>query len=234
MRQLALGIALIGISVPLPAQNPLPTSSPASSAAPAETSTPVAKTFEFKDDAGLSYFSYTFPSNWDVLDSKPMMPAVRQKVEEGAKSEMEKKGAECTQLALLLRSPDQRSSIVVIALQYDCIGASISENDLAGAAMGVAEGMKKNFDIADPVYGAYKLGKHRFWIERAKATSISNPERVFTLETACTMLKKAMACWMGFASDQDAVKVFESGQAALDGDPALALVPQSAFQSQAK
>ena len=84
------------------------------------------KTFEFKDDAGLSYFSYTYPSNWEVVDSKPVMPAVRLKVEEGATSESEKKGAECTQLALLLREPTLKSSIIVVALPFACVGPVIT------------------------------------------------------------------------------------------------------------
>lgn len=234
MRRFVLGITLAVASVALLAQNPESASGGGQAAGPGQASSPVPKTFEFKDDAGLSYFTYTYPSDWDVVDSKPMMPVVRQKVEEGAQSDMEKRGAECTQLALLLRNPAKGSTIVVIAIQYQCIGAAINENDLPAAATGVAEGMKKNFDIADPAYGAYKLGSHNFWIERAKATPKSHPETMVTLETACTMLKKAMVCWMGFARDRDALNVFESGLTSLDGDPPLALVPATAFANQPK
>ena len=56
----------------------------------------------------------------------------------------------------------------------------------------------------------------------------------YTLETACTMLKKAMVCWMGFARNQDAINVLESGQTSLEGDPPSTLVPSSAFKSNSK
>lgn len=215
------------------AQNPEHDAS-ATPSATGDTPPVTTKTFEFKDDAGLSYFSYTYPSNWEVVDSKPVMPAVRLKVEEGATSESEKKGAECAQLALLLREQTLKSSIVVVALPFACVGPVINESDLPAVAAGVSEGVKKGFDISDPVYGAYKLGKHNFWAERAQATSKSHPELTFTLETACTMLKKAMVCWMGFARNQDAINVLESGQTSLESDPPSTLVPSSAFKSNPK
>jgi hypothetical protein len=223
--------ALLGASVSLPAQN---TEHAAATPAPGNAAPATAKTFEFKDDAGVSFFSYTYPSNWDVVDSKPMMPAVRLKMEEGAASAAEKKGAECAQLALLLREPTKQSSIVVIVLPYACVGGVINEGDLPGVAAGFSEGVKEGFNIADPIYGAYKLGKHNFWVERAQATAKNHPESVFTLETPCTMLKKALVCWMGFAKDQDALNVLEGGQTSLDGDPPAVLVPPAAFKSKAK
>jgi hypothetical protein len=233
MRSYALVAALLGASVSLLAQNPEHAAA-ATTSAPGDTAPLTTKTFEFKDDAGLSYFSYTYPSNWEVVDSKPVMPSVRLKVEEGAASESEKKGAECTQLALVLREPTLKSSIVVVALPFACVGPIVNESDLPAVAAGVSEGVKKGFDIASPVYGAYKLGKHHFWAERAQATSMSHPELTYTLETACTMLKKAMVCWMGFARNQDAIHVLESGQTSLEGDPLCALIPSSAFKSNAK
>lgn len=234
MRLSVLCIAFVAVGSLPHAQGSPPAPTGPQAAAPAAASPPAPNTFEYKDDTGASSFTYSYPSDWNVVDSKPMMPVVRQKVEEGAQSEMEKRGAECTQLALLLRHPANGSSIIVIAVQYQCIGAAINENDLPAAASGVAEGMKKSFDIVDPSYGAYKLGSHSFWIERAKATPRSHPETMVTLETACTMLKKAMVCWMGFAHDQDAVRTFESGLTSLDGDPPLTLVPATAFANQQK
>lgn len=234
MRPFILSIALAAVSTPVLAQNPEPAPANAQSATTATGPSTAPKTFEYKDDTGASSFTYSYPSDWDVIDSKPMMPVVRQRVEEGAQSEMEKKGAECTQLALLVRHPSSGSSIVVISVQYQCIGGTMNQSDLPAAATGIAEGMKKNFDIVDPAYGAYKLGSHNFWIERARATPKSHPETTVTLETACTMLKKSMVCWMGFSRDQDAVKIFEGGQTSLDGDPPLALVPATAFANQPK
>jgi hypothetical protein len=228
MRPIILALCFACASALLSAQKPDSVST-TSVINTSDSAKAVSKTFEFKDDAGASFFSYTYPSDWITIDSKPIMPALRMKVEDGDSSAMEKKGVDCTQVPLLLRSPQVGSSIVVVALPYACIGPVVTENDLPGAALGVSEGMKKNFDIADAAYGAYKLGKHGFWVERAHGTSKSHPETSLTLEIACTMLKKAMVCWMGFSKDQEALQVFESGQTSLEGDPPLALVPATAF-----
>jgi hypothetical protein len=230
MRSFALVAALLCASVSLLAQIP-EHAAVANPSASGDAAPVTSKTFEFKDDAGLSYFSYTYPSNWEVVDAKPVMPAVRQKVEEDATSDSEKIAAECTQLALVLREPTLKSSIVVVALPFACVAPAVNESDLPAVAAGVAQGIKKGFDVSNPVYGAYKLGKHSFWAERAQATSKNHPELTFTLETACTMLKKAMVCWMGFARNQDALSVLEGGQTSLESDPPSSLVPSTAFKS---
>ncbi len=230
MRSFAFAAALLCASVSLLAQYPEHAAA-VTTGAPGDAAGATTKTFEFKDDAGLSYFSYTYPSNWDVVDEKPVMPAVRQKVEEDATSDSEKIAAECTQLALDLREPTLKSSIVVVALPLACIAPAVNESNLPAVAAGVSEGIKKGFDVSSAASGAYKLGKHSFWVERAQATSKIHPDLAYTLETACTMLKKAMVCWMGFARNQDALNVLESGQTSLEGDPPFALVPSTAFKS---
>jgi len=233
MKSFPLFAALFAATASLLAQSPEPAANVPPSA-PSDSAPLTTKTFEFKDDAGISYFSYAYPSNWEVQDSKPVMPAVRLKVEQGAQSESEKKGAECTQLALLLREPTLKSSIIVVALPFACAGPAVTENELPAVATGVSEGVKKGFNISNEVYGAYKLGKHSFWAERAQATSKDHPEVTSTVETACTILKKAMVCWMGFARNQDAINVLESGQTSLEGDTPSALVPPTAFKSNSK
>ena len=142
--------------------------------------------------------------------------------------DMEKKGVDCTQIGLLLRN-SSRSSIVVLVLPYSCVGSAIKQGDLAAAASGIAEGLKKNYDISDPAYAAYKLGKFSFSAERSRGTSKAHPESTYTLETTCGMLSKAMVCWMAFARDEAAISVLETGKTSLEGAPALPLVPPDTF-----
>ena len=233
MRSFVLAAALLGAGVSLLAQIPEHAIA-ATASAPGDAAPSTTKTFEYKDDAGLRYFSYAYPSNWEVVDAKPVMPAVRQKVEEGAASDSEKIGAQCTQLALVLREPVLKSSIVVVALPFACVGPVIKESDLPAVATGVSEGVKKGFDVSNSVNATYRSGQHSFWAERTQATSKDHPELAYTLETACTMLKKAVVCWMGFARNQDAIHVLEGGLTSLEGDPPSDLVPPSAFKSNTK
>lgn len=180
----------------------------------------------FTSDAG---FSYSYPADWDVIDAKPMMPAIQMQAKDKADSDMERRGAECTQINLLLKHPSLQSSIIVLALPYSCVGSAMKQSDLAGAASGIAEGIKKNYDIKDPAYAAYKLGQISFSAQRSQATSKTHPDSTLTLEITCGMLSKAMVCWMAFAKDDAAISVLESGLTSLEGAPALPLVPSTAF-----
>jgi hypothetical protein len=175
-------------------------------------------------------FSYSIPSDWEVVDTKPTLPAVKQEVGKTATSEGEKLGIACTQVALTARHGDPASVIVVVVLPYDCFGQTLTDKDLPAFASGVAEGMKKSFDIQDPAYGAYSIGTHSVWIERAEGTLIAHPDIKRKLETVCGVLKKGAVCWMALAADDAALQTFEHGAVTMDDDAAAALVPANAFQ----
>lgn len=174
-------------------------------------------------------FSYSLPADWQVVDTASSLPAVRQKVMQDASSEGEKQGAACAQIQLTARHGDPPSAIVTLALPYDCLGRTMTDGDLPGFGGGVSEGLKKTFDVSDPVDGAYTLGRHQIWIERVKATSKAQPDRQYTIEVVCTVLQKAAVCWMAMATDASALQVFESGAVELEGEPPCALVPLTAF-----
>jgi hypothetical protein len=174
-------------------------------------------------------FSYSLPSDWDVVDTKPTLPAVRQKVENEAASEDEKKGAACAQVALTAKHGDPASVVVVVALPFACFGQEMTAKDLPDFASGASEGLKKSFDLADPLRGAYSLGAHSVWIERAKGTLIGHAEVKYTVETVCSILKKDAVCWMTMAADDAALQSFEHGAVTLDNEAPAALVPANAF-----
>lgn len=48
-------------------------------------------------------FSYSIPADWEVVDTKPTLPAVQAEVAKTAKNEDEKKGIGCVQVALTAR-----------------------------------------------------------------------------------------------------------------------------------
>jgi hypothetical protein len=183
----------------------------------------------FSSDAN---FTVSYPSDWEVLDSAPMMPAVRLKMEEKAQGETAKKAADCTQIALLLRHGIPQSRIVVLVLPYSCIGPGLNSGDLAGAAEGISLGLKKTNDLIDPIYGAYKIGKHEMWIERAEAIPKAHPELKFKMEIVCVMLKKAMVSWMTFAQSADDLAAAETLKVSLDGDSLAVLVPPGTLATQ--
>jgi hypothetical protein len=175
-------------------------------------------------------FSYSLPADWEVVDTKPTLPQVQQEVAKTAKSEDEKKDIVCVQVALTARHGEPASVVVVVALPYDCSGQTMTEKDLPGFGSGAAEGIKNTFNISNPVHGSYSLGTHGFWIERATGVLKDHPEQKYTVETVCSVLKKAAVCWMAMAADDKALRIFEQGAVGLDGEAPAALVPASAFQ----
>jgi len=176
-------------------------------------------------------FSYSVPADWEVVDTKPALPAVQQEVGKTATSADEKKGIACAQVPLTARHGNPASVIVVVALPFDCFGQTMTDKDLPAFAEGASGGLKNTFDLSDPVYGAYMLGSHSLWIERAKGTLKDHPElqRAYTVEIVCTPLKKGAVCWMAMAADDSGLQVFEQGAITLDGESAAALVPATAF-----
>jgi len=174
-------------------------------------------------------YSYSLPSDWDVIGS-PTLSDLKQQAQQSASSEDEKKGVACVDIALTARHGDPVSVIVVVQLPFDCFGQAMSTKDLPGFAQGAAEGIKQSFDISDPIYGDYKLGTHSMWAERAKGTPKGHPEiPPYTVEISCTLLKKGAVCWMAMAANDATLKVFETSAATLEDDPPAALVSATAF-----
>jgi hypothetical protein len=174
-------------------------------------------------------FSYSIPSDWTVLDMAPSLPVVQAQATKNATSEEEKKGIACAQVALTARHGDPASVIVVVTLPSACFGQQMTEKDLPGIASGASEGLKKTFDIAAPVYASYSLGTHSMWIERATGTVKDHPEAKYTVETACSVLKKGVVCWMALAAGGDGLATFEQGAVTLDGEAPTPLVPADVF-----
>lgn len=174
-------------------------------------------------------FTYSVPGDWDVIDASATLPDVKQQAQQNATSDMEKKGAACVSIALTARHGAPTSVMVIVELPFDCLGQTATEHDLPGFAQGASEGLKQSFDLAEPVFGSYTLGTHNLWIERAKGTPKGHTEMPYTVEIACSLLKKGAVCWMAMAADEASLKVFESGAVVLEDDPATALVPAGAF-----
>jgi hypothetical protein len=195
----------------------------------AQTPLPVRAAQTHSSDIG---FSYSLPLDWEIVDTKPMLPVVKQQQAETASSENEKKGIACAQIDMMARYGNPSSVIEAVTLPFGCFGQEFSDKDLPGIASGVSKSLKKFFILANPVYGAYKVGTHSFWIERANGGFISHPETKRTVEMACTVLKKGMVCWMAIATDQESLETFERGAVTLDGEAEKRLVPADALQEE--
>ena len=175
-------------------------------------------------------YGYSLPSTWDVVSTPSTLASVKEQAQQSAASDEEKKGLACVQIALTARHGDPTSVLVVVELPFACFGQSMTPKDLPGFAQGASEGIKQSFDVSDPVYGEYKLGSHSLWIERAKGTPKGHPEAPYTVEVACTLLKKGAVCWMALAAGDEALNVFEGGSVKLEDDAPIPLVPASAFE----
>lgn len=197
--------------------------------APASAPVPAPPATASQSHASDLGFSYSVPSDWEVVDAQPTLPIVKEQANKNVSSEEEKKGLACVQIALTARHGDPSSVVVEVALPFACFGQEMSEKDLPGFATGASEGLKQTFDIGEPTYGAYSLGSHSMWIERAKGTPKGHPELPYTVEIACSLLKKAAVCWMAMAADEAALSAFERGAVTLDGEAVSALVPATAF-----
>lgn len=155
---------------------------------------------------------------------------MKNEVAKTAKSEDEKKGLACVEVALTARHGDPASVVVVVALPYACYGQSMTDKELPAFGSGASEGLKNTFDISDPIRGTYSLGTHSVWIERAAGVLKDGPRKKYTVETVCSVLKNAAVCWMAMAADEDGLRAFEHGAVTLEGDSPVALVPADAFQ----
>ena len=146
-----------------------------------------------------------------------------------AKTEDEKKEINCVQVPISARHGAPPSFLAVMALPFDCFGQIMTAKDLPGFAEGALKAPEKVFDFGDPVFGTYAMGSHSMWIERAKGSPKGHPEMPYTLEIACSLLKRAAVCWMTVAGDDQALKDFEGNAVVLDGDFFSQLVPATAF-----
>lgn len=200
----------------------------------AAATSPQSQTYGTKTDPAVftseAGYTYSYPADWEVVDTKPMLPVQRLKAEQDATSDMERKGASCVEIQLMIRHGDPKSVILVMYLDFKCVGVELKQSDLASTGMGMSQGLTKSFKIKEAKYGAFKLGSHTFWIERAEGSPTEYPEKAYSLETTCTILKKGLVCWLDMAASPDAITAFESGKVSLEGEPQSVLVPSSAFQ----
>lgn len=174
-------------------------------------------------------FSFHIPSGWDAIDTQSTLPEVKERELANAKTDEEKKEIGCIQIPVSARKGPPPSFLAVMALPYDCFGQIMTEKDLPGFAEGSSRGPRAVFDFGEPTYGTYSLGKHKMWIERAKGNPKGHPEMPYTLEIACSLLRRAAVCWMTVASDEQSLKEFENNAVTLDGDFFAEFVPAAAF-----
>ena len=179
-----------------------------------------------QDDFG---FSYHLPSGWDAIDAQSTLPEVKARQTARAKTDEEKKEIACIQIPMSARKGAPPSFLAAMALPFDCFGQIMTEKDLPGFAEGASEGPRAIFDFGEPTFGSYKLGEHSMWIERAKGNPKGHPEMAYTLEIACSLLKRSAVCWMTVAGDQGSLNQFEGNAVTLDGDFFSELVPAAAF-----
>lgn len=174
-------------------------------------------------------FTYHIPAGWQAIDAQSTLPEVKKHQLETARTDEEKREIACIAIPISARGGTPPSFLAVMGLPFDCFGQIMSEKDLPGFAEGSSEGPRAIFDFGSPEFGSYKLGNHSMWIERAKGNPKGHPEMGYTLEIACSLLKKAAVCWMTVAADEEALKKFESTAVTLDGDFFAELVPSTAF-----
>lgn len=200
------------MAAPLLAQTP-PAQSPAPPAA----------------DAHGAEFTYRLPEDWQILTPQAPPPAQQQKEEPKNPNIDVKKGIACLEVPMTARHGDPPSVVVIVALPLDCYGETITEDSLPAFGAGAAEGLKQSFAIRDPLTASYSLNGHRMWVERARGVPLGKTAPVYTLEIACTVLKKEAVCWLAQTTGEAALLVFESTPVTLEGDAAPALVPESLF-----
>jgi len=174
--------------------------------------------------------SYGPPAGWMPIETQRSAPGASAEPTQKPGTQEEKKGTACIETPLTAIHGNPLSEIVVVTLPFDCYGQTMTGQDLAGFGSGAAEGLKQEFDVLEPVYGAYALGSHRFWIERARASAKGESKTQETLEIACSVLKKGAVCWMAVAADEASLRDFESSPVSLEGEAPAALVPADAFE----
>lgn len=171
-------------------------------------------------------FTYTLPEDWQIVAPKPS--AQPPQSGQPAPDEL-RKGIFCVDVPLTATHGSPATVIVIVTLPFGCFGQTMTRQDLPGFGIGVSEGIKRTFDILNPVQATYTLAGHPMWIQRVKATPQGKSAPVFTIETTCTLLEKGAVCWMALASDEAGLSEFEHSKVALEGSTASLLVPASTF-----
>lgn len=171
-------------------------------------------------------FRYSLPEDWQAVT--PQSAAPQPKIPASAPPEV-KRGIVCVQVPLTAWQGEPRSAVVVIALPFDCYGETLQEQDLPAWGSAWIEGLKAAFNFGNPVEATYRLAGHTMWIERVKAVPKEKPATAFTLETACTLLKKGAVCWMIEAADAESLNAFEKSPVTLEGSESRWLVPSHVF-----
>lgn len=174
-------------------------------------------------------FTYHLPEDWQIVRPKTPAPEQQQKQEQKTPDIEVKKGIACLEVPMTARHGDPPSVVVIVALPIDCYGQTMNDDSLPLLGAGAAEGLKQSFTITDPVTASYSLAGHPMWIERARGVPQGKTAPVYTLEIACTILKKEAVCWLAQATEEAALRIFESAPVTLDGDAAPALVPDGLF-----
>ncbi len=181
------------------------------------------------DAHGLG-FQYVLPDDWQIVTTPGLSTSSEEKkAAQQTPDAEEKKGIGCLQVVLTARHGTPPSVVVVDALPFDCYGQTLTNRDLPGFGSGAAEGLKQAFDISSPIEASYTVAGHKMWIERARALPKGKTAPRYTVEIACTLLKKGVVCWMAQAADEAGLHVFEESSVILDGMPAPALVPPDIF-----
>ncbi len=171
-------------------------------------------------DAAIDFQS-TLPPDWTVIAPRPPQAT--------PSAQLSPKGTACIHVAQTARHGDPASVIVIVELPFACFGQTMEAGDLPGFGSGAADGLKQVFDLTNPVVGTYALGSHSFWIERAKGNPKGQAGVQYTMEIACSVLKKGAVCWMAMAADEASLRAFEQMPVALDGEAATPLVPSISF-----
>lgn len=169
-------------------------------------------------------FSYGLPGDWNAV-----VPKTANSGQAPAKSEIKPSGTACVEVPLTARHGSPSSTMVIVALPFACFGQTIPEQNLAGFGAGVTDGLKYAFDLQKPVDTTYSLAGHKIWIERMKASPKGKPAPTYTVEIACTLLRKGAVCWMVEALDEISLKAFEQSRVTLEGSPPERLVPGDVF-----
>lgn len=204
------------LSVAAALQPPLPQAAPAAPAGPAAQS-------HWANDLG---FSYHLPEDWQIEIQEPRE---QRQAEKPAPEAEEKTGIACTEVPMTARHGEPATVIVIVALPFACYGQSMTAEELPGFAAGAADGLKQVFTVSLPITATYTLAGHRMWVERARAVAVGKTAPAYTLEIACTILKKSAVCWLAQAADEAGLRIFENAPVTLDGDAAPALVPSEVF-----
>ncbi len=172
-------------------------------------------------------FQYNYPANWNVVTAAPITSAVQAQTD----PDLNKRGTACSQIALLVRSPDRAVLIIAMQLPYACIGYTWTEPELATYGNGFNLGLAQTYDLGPATITTFKLGQHAMWASRFMATPKNHPDHTYYAESVCTVLKQAAICWAAIAAEQSLLSILEQGKVSLEGDPPTALVPSTAFNS---